>query len=516
MRRAIRPPPRCPTLGLVWGSLGVGVLSIVLLLLVLAADVLTTSSLVFSILLSVPIAFSALALSRRLTLWLVGAALAANTLAGVLNAAQDHATTEVSVLNRVFSGVACVLVGLLVLHLQDVAAQAASSAQGEARAARESALRGLVTRVSAQESGAAVLARAVVELRELLGARVLTLGALAHGELGEPYASDPPGVEPLAAPGSPLPPGWLLHPNGPRAVSLEAEGGLLAGRWRRRNASELLVLAGGAYDARLLDEALGALEPLLDQAALLEDLRGQRRELERRHAVIRDLVYAFSHDLRTPLIANALVMRLAVQGAYGPLDPELQRSLVNGLGANQDLLDLAEKLLVVARLEGGEPPLDVASLDLADVVRRRARELEPRLRERNLTLNLELRPAFVSGSAADLRRVAQNLLDNAAKFSPPGGIISARVAREGREAVLSVRDAGPGVAPDVAARLFQRFRGGGAGAGSGLGLYLARSIVQAHGGSITYHRDGGESVFEARLPLSIAAPEAEPALEARA
>ncbi|HEX2864745.1 MAG TPA: HAMP domain-containing sensor histidine kinase, partial [Deinococcales bacterium] len=240
--------------------------------------------------------------------------------------------------------------------------------------------------------------------------------------------------------------------------------------------------------------------------------RAQRRELKRRHAVIRDLVYAFSHDLRTPLLANALVMRLAVQGAYGPLSDALRGSLENGLSANQDLLDLADKLLVVARLEGGEGLPDVARLDLAEVVRQRARDLEPRLAERSLALDLRLEPAPVRGSATDLRRVAQNLLDNAIKFSPPGGTIVARVAREDGQAVLSVTDSGPGVPEDLRPRLFQRFRGGGAGAGSGLGLYLARSIVQAHGGRIAYRREAGRSVFEASLPLD-APEEAAPARE---
>ena len=205
------------------------------------------------------------------------------------------------------------------------------------------------------------------------------------------------------------------------------------------------------------------------------------------------------------LMANLVVMRLALQGAYGELPGDLRRSLDNGVSANQDLLALADKLLAVAKLESGELTAGIELLNLNEVLTRRAAEIAPALEARGVRLALDAPTTVtVRGDGAELRRAVQNLLDNAGKFSPPGGVVEVRLWADAASALahLQVIDAGPGVPPDLLGRLFQRFRGSGPGAGSGLGLYLAHSIVAAHGGHLTYRRtDDGHSVFEITLPL---------------
>ncbi|MFD1733669.1 histidine kinase dimerization/phospho-acceptor domain-containing protein [Deinococcus malanensis] len=101
-----------------------------------------------------------------------------------------------------------------------------------------------------------------------------------------------------------------------------------------------------------LVEAMATLQPLLERTTLLDNLAGQRAQLAEQGEVVRDLIYAFSHDLRTPLMANALHMQQALRGAYGPLPEEYCRTLQNGLDANDSLLSLADQLLTVARYEG--------------------------------------------------------------------------------------------------------------------------------------------------------------------
>lgn len=248
---------------------------------------------------------------------------------------------------------------------------------------------------------------------------------------------------------------------------------------------------------------------LLERARLLENLERQRTELARRNGVIRDLVYAFSHDLRTPLIANAMNMRLALEGAYGELSDEYKSVLHNGLSANEDLLELADSLLLVARIESGENLESPQTVDLATLLRQTLERLKPLIQEKTVKLVLAAPNEFRAlGRATELRRVFQNLLDNAVKFSPPGGIVEITLSRDDSDlsaqgAILSVCDSGHGVAEAVLPRLFERFSHGRAGGGSGLGLYLSKQIVAGHGGEIRYTpRELGGSCFTVWLPLA--------------
>jgi two-component system, OmpR family, sensor histidine kinase KdpD len=243
----------------------------------------------------------------------------------------------------------------------------------------------------------------------------------------------------------------------------------------------------------------------LERVILLDDLSAQRTLLERRNAIIRDLIYAFSHDLRTPLMANGMNMKLALEGAFGVLPDSYLRSLENGLASNQDLLELAEKLLLVARYEGGETSPQLETVDLKRALEEMTARLEPVARQRRVQFELQLETLEVRGNSLELRRVLQNLLDNAIKFCPPTQTVQVRLQRQASNARIEVRDPGPGVSNELGARLFTRFSSPRAGGGSGLGLYLARRIVEAHGGRIGYARDNNprdaaQTVFWVELP----------------
>ncbi len=474
------------------------VASVTLLALGLLLDVLTPAALVVSILLNIPIALSALALSKRFTLSLVALALAANVLAGLFNGLSSGGWDAVALANRGFSALSYLLVGLLTTRLSEASARVALLAVQERRAETEERLRALAQRVSGPHAPREVLARAAAGLRDVLNAREVVVGAVRGGALMAPLAAEPPAG--AWAPGGPLPADWLAVPaHGPAAFG---DADVLVGRWRRREGEDLLVLAFGAAsgDAALLERALRVLEPQLDTAVLLAEVRAGQAAAQRQGAVVRDLVYAFSHDLRTPLMANLMSMRLALAGAYGELRGDYRASLESGLQANQDLLDLADKLLMVARLESGEAGQDRTPLDFGALVAERAdamRGAAPQVR-----LSVQTDPGLsVLGQPGELRRLVQNLIENALKWSPPDGEVRVDVTADGADALLTVRDDGPGVPTEARARLFQRFRGHGAGAGSGLGLYLARRIAETHGGSIAYRRPPGErTTFEVRLP----------------
>jgi len=125
----------------------------------------------------------------------------------------------------------------------------------------------------------------------------------------------------------------------------------------------------------------------------------------------------------------------------------------------------------------------VAQLALADVApAAQARSMDVGL----LNSDAATVPVTVRGNAEALRMLARNLLDNAIKYTPPGGQVDVQVRREGDAAVLTVEDSGPGIAPEHRERVMQRFvRETSEGApGSGLGLAIVQAIAQGHGATV--------------------------------
>lgn len=500
--RALFPPPRLPLgEGTVWG------VALSLMAVVLVADILTPATLALGTVLSASVAFAALGASRRTAWQLTGLAVLANLVAGVWNGVRDGAHPA-DVANRVVSILAVLLVGYLTMRAREASERAAALAEEERQLRRERALRGLAEDMGGPLGQAEFVERAAVALRRLTGAHSVEIGAVDRAVLRAPHAlARVPGADP--GPPSRLdtrvPLEFLAHPVGAGDVWATDGGQVLLARLRRPTQGDLLViLSAPQTPPNLTGEAIRALQPLLERTALLDDLRANRAQLAEQGELLRDLVYAFSHDLRTPLLANAMNMQAALKGAYGPLPEDYRATLMNGLHANETLLDLADQLLLVARYESGETTgEDRQPVNLRDLTLSVANDLRPYAQARRVVLDLHLDGVRVCGDRHDLRRAVQNLLGNAIKFSPPGGTVGLGLAADGDEAVLTVQDEGPGVPPGREGWLFQRFRSGGAGGGSGLGLYLTRRIAEAHGGSVRYSRTGlARSLFTLTLPLA--------------
>lgn len=479
-------------------------------------DIATVQELVVAILYNVPIALSGLSSSRRLTLYTVFGALTVNLVAGVFNALGG--LDAVAILNRLMATLSFLLVGFLTRALRQRSAQVSRLQAGETQAEREHLLHALGDALSSSRTPAALLQRAAEVLREHLAAEAVVISGLERSRFHAPQYSAP-----LTAALKHAPLGestsWLLAladgQDPPVAAGLDDTRPLLVGRVREPH--HLAVLAVGAKAPAVtgksyLGDAVRELGKLLERAELLASLERQRTELERQNGVIRDLVYAFSHDLRTPLIANAMNMRLALEGAYGELSADYQSVLNNGLSANEDLLELADSLLLVARFESGEPPGETDAVEFRGLLEESVARLYPVLSDKDVRVTLHA-PTELSilGRAAELRRVVQNLLDNAVKFSPEGGSVSVALQRDeeslsAQGVTLSVCDSGPGVPEALLPHLFERFSHGKAGGGSGLGLYLAQQLVAGHGGTLRYTpRPEGGSCFSVWLPVALEA-----------
>ncbi len=231
-----------------------------------------------------------------------------------------------------------------------------------------------------------------------------------------------------------------------------------------------------------------------------------QKQLVERSQIIQDLVYALSHDLRTPLLALGMTMNQALEGSFGELPQKYRQVLANALHSNEELLRLAETLLLVARYESNHGAELNEEVDLYNLAKTCRSELEPLSTRKCLTVNLERKgkSSVTHGSRQELRRLIINLIDNSVKYTPAEGTIDIIVVGGENRVTISVADNGYGVPEEDRAALFSRFWRSSKverGAGTGLGLYLCRRIVESHGGSIRYEQNGDQgSIFTFELP----------------
>ena len=240
----------------------------------------------------------------------------------------------------------------------------------------------------------------------------------------------------------------------------------------------------------------------------------QRSELDARASEgrMRRFVADASHELRTPLTSIRGFAELFRQGAAR--DPEqlaLVLRRIEDEAARMGLL--VEDLLLLARLDQARPlrqePVDLLTV-AADVVHA-ATTVHAGWHEVRLDADTGHGLPVVVGDEARLHQVVTNLVGNAVAHTPPGTRVDVRVQRCDADVLLEVGDDGPGMAPDVAARVFERFyradssrtRTGAATTGSGLGLSIVAAIVAAHGGSVDVDSEHGRgSRFAVRLPAA--------------
>jgi signal transduction histidine kinase/CHASE3 domain sensor protein len=262
------------------------------------------------------------------------------------------------------------------------------------------------------------------------------------------------------------------------------------------------------YVARLDEVEVG----LHGRIVVLSDVTA-RREAERMKDEFTALV---SHELRTPLTSIIGYLELlrddaAADGADPAAQQRMQFLTVVDRNARR-LLRLVGDLLFVAQVEAGKLSLEEADVDLGAVARESVEAAAPRARDGGVELALEADDApVVRGDRDRLAQALDNLVSNAIKFTPAGGRVAVRLAREDDRAVLEVADTGIGISQADLEQLFQRFfrtqrATSAAIPGVGLGLTIAQAIVHGHDGQISVQsRDGEGTTFRIELPLLRAA-----------
>jgi two-component system, NtrC family, sensor histidine kinase KinB len=219
-----------------------------------------------------------------------------------------------------------------------------------------------------------------------------------------------------------------------------------------------------------------------------------------------DLTHTMVHDLRNPLTAISMSLQMLVSRTAGSLSPDQQRTLNNALNRTHQLAGLVNAILDLSQLESGHLPLRCESLSLAELAADTLYWQAPLAAEKGIFLEQGITEELphVSADPALVRRVLENLIGNAIKFTPDGGRISlAATGAEKGTLRVTVADSGPGIPADLQARLFQKFvTGRQPGKGSGLGLAFCRLAVEAHGGRIWLeNQPAGGAAFHFTLPL---------------
>ena len=225
--------------------------------------------------------------------------------------------------------------------------------------------------------------------------------------------------------------------------------------------------------------------------SMMDSLAASRQQQNR-------LIADASHELRTPLTSlRTNVELLIADQKTSMLPPEARPAILSDVAAQlSEFTALINDLVSLSR--GDVSPSGFTELDFAEVVSRaigRAQRRGP-----NLTFAVSLQPVYVNGDAVTLERAVTNLLDNAVKFSPDGGVITVRLDENG----LVIADQGPGIAPADVPHIFERFYRSDLSRntpGTGLGLSIVDHTVSAHGGTVEVgDNPGGGAVFTVHLP----------------
>jgi signal transduction histidine kinase len=264
------------------------------------------------------------------------------------------------------------------------------------------------------------------------------------------------------------------------------------------------------------DDEVGELAHTLEQ--MIRSLDAARTEREVALQRQREFVADASHELRTPLTSILANLELLQSSLEEPGLEDEQAMVDSALRSSGRMSRLVADLLLLARADAGRIGARTRC-DLAEEAGNAAAEVAPTIGERKLRVENE-RPLPVDGNPDELHRMVLNLLDNAARHTPPGSIIELRLRAEGRDAVVEVSDDGPGISPGRREKIFERFvRGEGTadtavGGGSGLGLAIVRAVATSHGGSAEVGESAqGGALFRIRLPLRKSEPSIKPALD---
>lgn len=258
-------------------------------------------------------------------------------------------------------------------------------------------------------------------------------------------------------------------------------------------------LAAGDFRARLhLDGILAKLPAVRE---LTGSINTMAAELEKTELLRSDFINSFSHEFKTPIVSIAGFAKLLQKGG---LDDARQREYLDIIEEESlRLSDMATNVLSLSKIENQTILSNVERYNLSEQLRSCFLALENKWTQKSLELELDFNEVQIEANEELLRQVWINLLDNAVKFTPFGGVIRVRIQETDAEIAVMVQNTGSSIQPENRERVFQKFfqeDRSHAVYGNGVGLAIVMQIVQLHGGTAKAESEADVTAFTVRLP----------------
>ena len=267
------------------------------------------------------------------------------------------------------------------------------------------------------------------------------------------------------------------------------------------------TLVVGSLLIRGVEREVEQREQLQKLSAELAEANKQLKALDQARA---EFISIASHQLRTPPATVKWYLSSLIAGDYGKMDAKVKETLARAERTNNLLISLIEDMLNVSRIERGKMEFLFEPVNLEQMAAVTFEQLEPLAKERSQRLTYIQPKRHLPKIMADkekLRQVMNNLIDNAIKYTPIGGVITVRLEKQENNINFSVTDNGQGIDGDDVGKIFEKYSRGKESikhsAGMGLGLYVAKIIIAEHKGKIwaTSPGAGKGSTFTFSLPI---------------
>ena len=249
-------------------------------------------------------------------------------------------------------------------------------------------------------------------------------------------------------------------------------------------------LAKGEFSVRI-DMSNEAYRPR-EIREFAESFNKAAEELSGTEILRKDFINNFSHEFKTPIVSISGFADLLLDVDLPPEDQKEYLTIIRD--ESKRLAELSTNILTLNRIESQAILRDTENIRLGEQIRQSVLLTEQKWRDKNLDFEADIEDVDYLGNEALLKEVWLNILDNAAKFSPEGEVVSVALHKKGGEIIAAVTDHGPGMDEKTKAHIFEQFYQGDTShrsQGNGLGLAMVRKIVELHGGKVSVDSSPG-------------------------